>query len=112
MNGRKLAELAVAETVEQADNIKEKYAMERAGAASQPIEAVRSEGQVVKTEWEVTVENLPLLYLKHPQCVKLEPRMQEIKSLLDLGITVAGVSAKKVVKSGVRLKPERKAVDV
>lgn len=45
-----------------------------------------------------------LLAKSHPGCVKIEPRISEIKSLLNNGVKVAGVNAVRIQKSGVRLK--------
>lgn len=55
-------------------------------------------------DWEVTVTDVWLLAKSHPGCVKIEPRISEIKSLLNNGVKVAGVNAVRIQKSGVRLK--------
>jgi len=50
------------------------------------------------------VTDVWLLAKSHPGCVKIEPRISEIKSLLNNGVKVAGVNAVRIQKSGVRLK--------
>lgn len=71
----------------------------------------RVEGQRVGEDWEVTVSDIWLLARAHPSCVKLEPRISEIKALLNAGVTVAGVKATKTTKASVRLTKE-KTIDV
>lgn len=81
-------------------------ANERAQAASlaeaKPITATRTAGQVVKTDWEITVVNPYELAKFHPDCVRIEPLLQPIKQALNAGITVKGVKADKVTKATVR----------
>jgi hypothetical protein len=74
--------------------------------------AVRSEGQRVVNVWEVIVTDIWLLAKAHPACVKIEPRLNEIKSLLDAGVKVAGVSAKKETKSQVTASRGMPAINV
>jgi len=96
-------ELAKAKTVEQVDLIDEKFnAVAQAKAAPVP-EAPKPAGQVVRTDWEITVQDVYLLAKYHPHCVKITPLNSEIKMLLDEGLQVRGVKAEKVVKAGVRV---------
>ena len=46
-----------------------------------------------------------------PRCVKLEPRLTEIKALLDMGMRLNGVKAEKVTKASIRLTAQ-KAIEV
>lgn len=129
---RKIAEAAAAKRAEEARVEQERRAAtnraeqeRRAAEAQSAIEsrasAQREEiaptapaqvaGQVVRTDWKVEVTDIHLLYRAHSSCVKLEPRIQEIKSLLDAGVDVKGVRASKEVSSGVRLGRERKAIE-
>ena len=71
-------------------------------AEAKPITATRSAGQVVKTDWEITVVNPYELAKFHPDCVKIEPLLSPIKQALNAGIVVKGVKAEKVTKVGVR----------
>ena len=48
----------------------------------------------------------------HPVCVKIEPRLSEIKNLLDAGVKVSGVTAKREIKAGVTSGKVRPAIDV
>lgn len=76
-------------------------------AAALPVQTIaRSNGQVVKDDWEITVTNPYQLAAAHPTCVTITPKTLEIKALLKAGITPAGIIAKQVVKSGVRLSRE------
>ena len=97
-------------THEQLDAIVAKH-NEEAATLARPIE-VRAEGQRVQEVWEITVNDSRLLAQVHPLCVEIVPRMSEIKSLLDAGVKVAGVTAKRVIKSGVRVGTQRKAIEV
>jgi chromosome segregation ATPase len=72
----------------------------------------RAEGQRVTSDWEVAVTDIHTLYRHHPNCVKLEPLMSEIKNLLKGGTTPKGVTAKAIVKAGVSAGRPRAAIEV
>ena len=100
----KQAALANATSHEEQERIKED-AERAAYKASQKVLAAqptRAEGQVVKTDWSITIVDLIALSRAHPSCVKIEAKLMEIKSLLNQGIEVVGVQAVKVTTSGVR----------
>lgn len=78
-------------------------AAEATAAEAKPITATRAAGQVIKTDWEITVTNPYELAKFHPDCVKIEPLLSPIKAALNAGIAVKGVKAEKVTKGGVRL---------
>jgi len=106
---RKAEEMAKAKTLED-----QQKAVERANQEAQavpPVKYVRAEGQLVKQDWQITITDVWALARAHPMCVKIEPRLTEIRALLDAGIRVAGVSAVKVAKATVRTAPG-KALDV
>lgn len=90
-------------TIEQQDGIREQFGEERAMTLSKPVELARAAGQVLKADWEITVDNTDVLYLKHPQCVELKPKLGVIKDMLNLGITISGITAKKITRSSIRL---------
>ncbi len=100
----KAAAIAMAQSHEQVEAIVEhfgnKAALEAAGPAPQ---AARAEGQVVKTDWEITVTNPYELAKFHPGCVNITPRLSEIKQMLNDGVTLKGVTARKITKAGVRV---------
>lgn len=81
-------------------------ASERAAEATRieakPIVATRVAGQVVKTDWEITVTNPWELAKFHPDCVRIEPLLAPIKQALNQGISVKGVRAEKITKTSVR----------
>jgi len=80
-------------------------------AEGKPIESTRTFGQVVKTDWEITVTNPYELAKFHPDCVKIEPLLTPIKQALNMGIAVKGIRAEKKITSGVRLSTS-KPIDV
>lgn len=105
-------ELQQAKSHEQMEAIQEKFAKRaEAEAPAAPITPARAPGQRVTEDWEITVVDIWLLAKAHPGCVKIEARLSEIKSLLDAGVKVAGVLAKRAIKAGVAPKTP-KAIDV
>jgi hypothetical protein len=81
-------------------------------AMAPPVEPVKVPGQVVREDWTVTVTDIWLLARAMPSCIKIEPRLSEIKSLLNAGVKVPGVLAEKVTKSSVRLGAQPEAINV
>jgi len=77
-------------------------ATERAALDIQAHAPAKAEGQTTRTEWEVNIVDIWALARGHPACVKIEPRLSEIKSLLDEGVKVAGVTARRVTMVSVR----------
>lgn len=71
---------------------------------------VRAEGQLIRQEWKIEVTDIWSLARAHPLCVRIEPRLSEIKQLLDAGATVTGVRAEKVVMAGVRVQKPTSAL--
>jgi hypothetical protein len=105
--------LAKVTSHEQADAVVAHFNEQAAQTATvAPAALIRAEGQVVKTDWEITITNPYELAKFHPACVKIEARLTEIKQLLNDGITVKGVTATKVTKASVRVGVERKAIEV
>lgn len=103
---------AEAQSHEQLDAITERYAVEHQQLQSAPTyQPAKASGQSAKADWDVTVTDIHLLYRHHPNCVKLEPLIGEIKNLLKGGTTPKGVSAKPIVKSIVRT-AQAVAIDV
>lgn len=99
------AALAKAKTHDEIDSITEDF-NQRAAVEAMPIGApARAEGQVVKEDWDITVNDLHALYRAYPYCVKLEALPGQIKALLDSGtLKIPGVIATRTVKAGVRAK--------
>lgn len=102
--------LAKAQTDDERDQINAEYCDAQRDMSPAPI--ARTAGQVVRHEWEITVTDLWALARNHPTCVDIKPRTGDIKNLLDGGFQVAGVTAKKVVKSTVRASKQREAIAV
>jgi len=103
--------LLEARTLEQQQAIKDEY-VEQIAAVAAPIAPVKAEGQVVREDWTVQVVDIWLLARTMPACVKIEPRLAEIKDLLNQGVKIPGILAEKVTKSTVRLGREREAITV
>lgn len=106
---RKQAELSKAESHEQLETIQARYSEEAAAVPSRT--PVKAASQIVKEEWEIEITDAWLLARAHPACVDIQPRIREIKALLDAGVKVAGICAKKVVKSTVRLGRESALIE-
>jgi hypothetical protein len=102
--------LTKATSHDAADAIAEHYNRQ---AESVPVyEAVRTEGQRVVADWDVSVSNPYELAKFHPACVKITPLLGEIKTLLRQGISVKGIVATPVVRAGVRVGSAPPAIDV
>lgn len=105
-------ELTKAGTIEEVNAISEKF-NERAKAESiAPPPVSRVEGQRIRDDWEITVTDVWLLAKAHPTCVRIEPQLREIRSLLDAGVKVAGVTAHKTIKAGVTVRGTAKPINV
>lgn len=94
--------IAEAKSIEDMARANQEADMRAAAAQAAVAAPTRAAGQVVKYEWEITVESPFALATNHPECVRIEPRMSEIKSALDQGRKLAGVTARKVVVASVR----------
>lgn len=82
-------------------------------AADLPVvTAVRAEGQIIKSDWDIEVTDIWLLARSHRSCVDMKPRLSEIKELLRLGVNVKGITATQIVSAGVRAGAQRKAIEV
>lgn len=79
---------------------------------SKPIQATRETGQVVKTEWEISVVNPYELAKFHPDCVKIEPLLTPIKAALNEGREVKGVRATKRLVTDVRTRSTPAFIEV
>lgn len=95
----------------QSAAISEKAA-EQTYIESRPIEMTRVDGQVTKTDWEITVLNPWELAKYHPDCVKIEPLLTPIKAALNEGRTIKGIRAEKIIKAGVRVRADRNLIEV
>lgn len=101
----KQQKLAEAKSHEALDAVNAHYSDQAAQTSADltPAAPVRADGQRVREDWEVTVIGLGHELAKyHPQCVKIEALVSEIKVLLNSGIEVRGVTARKIVKASVR----------
>lgn len=102
--------LAVAKSHEELDRINHRHAEQ---VAELPVAQVqRAVGQRVREDWEITVTDIWLLAKAHPTCVDIKERLSEIKTLLNAGVKVAGVLAKRSIKAGVTTARERPAIEV
>ncbi len=102
--------LAAATSHDALDAVNEHFS--RRAADLPVVTATRAEGQIVKNDWLIEITDAWLLARCHPTCVKIEPRLTEIKELLKVGVNVKGIKATPVTNSNVRLGSERKAIEV
>lgn len=106
-------ELAAANTHAALDAANERASNAQAAVFAAPVTApVKAAGQTVKAEMEITVTDIWLLARAHPGCVKIEPRISEIKALLTAGVKVAGVTTKEVFKAGALSSKQQAAIEV
>lgn len=99
----KNALIAKASSHEQVEAIQEHFNQQAQQVSAPPQEPVRAQGQVVKSDWEIVVTHPFDLAKYHPSCVDIKPRLSEIKSLLNDGVSVRGVTATKITKAQVRV---------
>lgn len=104
------AKLAQAADGAAIDAIKEEYDLKHAALGDAPSMNT-AKGQMVKEEWKIVISDIHALYRAHPACVSMEPRLTEIKSLLDAGVKVIGVTAKKEVNITAKTQ-KSKVIDV
>ncbi len=95
------AALAHAQTEAERERIEEEAAA-KMYAEAQPIASTRTEGQVIRSDWEITVVNPWELAKFHPDCVTITPKKGQIKAWLNDGVEVRGVKATRVTKASVR----------
>lgn len=103
------AEVAKAATVEQMDSIQQSYDLRMKQEALPLVAPVKAVGQVLRNGWEIIVTDIWALARAHPGCVRIEPLTGQIKALLDDGVKVAGVSAKRITNASVRV---GRAIDI
>jgi chromosome segregation ATPase len=95
-------ELAQAESLKQMEATQSAYNEKSAEAAERPQAApARVEGQRVVEDYEITVTDVHTLARCHPGCVKIEPRLAEIKAQLKMGVKIQGITVKEVVRASV-----------
>jgi len=103
---------AKATSHEELEAIADRFNDRIAAEAPKPVAPPKADGQVVKNDWDFEVTDIALLAKAHWNLVTVEPKRGDIKALLRQGIKVAGIRAWPVVKAGVRLAPERPAIEV
>jgi cell division septum initiation protein DivIVA len=103
--------LAQVKSHDAMDAVNEHFDNKARDVAPPPV-AVRTEGQRVTNDWDIQVMDIHALYRFHPNCVKLEPLLSEIKNILKAGGTVKGVTAKPIVKAGVRASRQKEVIEV
>ena len=108
------ASLATVKTHDEHDAVQKVFNDKAAEKIETPTAApIRAAAQSVKEDWEISITNPQELARNHPQCVTITAKLGEIKTLLNAGVEVKGVSARKVVVAGVRLgKSARAAIEV
>lgn len=102
--------LSTAETHDALDQVNAQHA-EQVAALPTPERTV-ARGQTVKKDWVITVVDKYMLARHHPNCVSIEPLVSEIKSLLNAGTKVQGITATKETVSNARPARQARAIDV
>ncbi len=106
-------EVSRASTFDEIESIHERFNAQSAELSSKPVPVTsKADGQVVKNDWDVVVTDPYKLARYHPQCVTITAKVGEIKQLLQQGITVNGVMATPIVKSGTRAVGSHKLIEV
>lgn len=100
---RQLARASAA-SIEELDLIDQRANEEVAAIA--PVPVSKTPGVAFKDDWDIEITDPGELAAKHPSCVRIEPKLGEIKALLNAGVTVAGIVAKPKIKVQVRAKKE------
>ena len=100
-----------AQTASQTQQIEEKAA-DAAYVAARPIEATHVAGQRKATGWKIEILDVYMLAKFRPDLVEFKPKLGEIKACLNEGQEIRGIKAEREYTSGVRLAPERKAIDI
>lgn len=104
-------DLSMATSFDERDAIQHRY-NEAALAVPMP-KAVRAEGQVVKDDFEIVVEDHSLLArLHYPEMCSVTPKLGAIKEALRRGEKVYGIKATLIQKAGVRVGKEKAAITV
>jgi len=94
-------EIANAKNLDEVTEIRERYSLE-AQAIEAPPPPPTVEKQILRSDWKIEVTDIWTLARLHPTCVKIEPRLIQIKELLDAGHQVAGIRAERVINASVR----------
>lgn len=102
---------SAAQTAAQTQQIEEKAA-DAAYVAARPVEATYVAGQRKATGWKIEILDVYMLAKWRPDLVEFKPKLGEIKACLNEGQEIRGIKAEREYTSGVRLAPERKAIDV
>lgn len=91
----------------------EEKAGNAAYVAAKPIEITHVAGQRTTADWEITKINDWVLAKARPDLVsKITFDMRALKDCLKRGDKLPGVEAREVYNAGVKLPPERKAIEV
>lgn len=110
---RRQQDLAAAKSHDELDAAQERASQMQAAVQAAPVAApIRASGQRIVIDLTITVTNIWLLAKAHPTCVKIEPLMGEIKTLIKAGVKVAGVTATEASKSVVTTGRAQKAIEV
>jgi hypothetical protein len=91
----------------------EEKAGDAAYCASRPPEITKVQGQRTTCDWEITKINDWILAKARPDLVsKITFDMRALKDELKRGNKLPGVEAREVFTAGVKLTPDRKAIDI
>jgi uncharacterized protein YjbJ (UPF0337 family) len=103
----RLAAIAQAKTHEELDRIEEAHNNAVQQQAPTPLVAAHAQGQRVGEEIKFEVFDINALYASKPGCVKMEPKMLEIRALLKAGLALPGVRHWTETKATVSLRGQK-----
>ena len=92
-------QLAQAATMDAMDAVNDKFG--RMAAEVTTVVSTKPEAQSIREELEFEVVDVHVLYRHAPHLVDMTPRRREIKEALQNGMTLPGVTSRKVVRSRV-----------
>lgn len=112
----RMAQAAKATTHQELEQVHRHFDI-RAKDESVAVQPTRAPGQVVAEGWEFEVVDLWamvrwVISSGNTECLKVEPKITEVKNLLKAGVQIPGIKAWKAVQSGVRAGPAQKALNV
>lgn len=98
----KAAEIAKAKSLEEVDQVREKFSEQEKNIVEVEVVPATPKGQSLEMDWEIREVDVHKLYADHPNCCKLEYYPGKVKELLERGIKVSGVKAERVPKTRIR----------
>lgn len=90
--------LVNAATLTEFDELGQQFSEENRAKQGEIVKTDTKPSPSIKKDYDIVVTDIWLLAKAHPACVKIEPRIGEIKELVRNGVKVAGINATEVNK--------------